>query len=97
MSIETRVHELAALVADLLESNAALYARLAQLETQGRTEPAAPPQVNVNVPQQPAPLVEVAAPSVTVQPVVNLPAGEYVITHEWEGGRIVRSVVTRKG
>jgi hypothetical protein len=83
----TTLHELAAQVAELAEEVAALRG-----ESKGRcANPPAPvsvaaPDVTINIPPAPPPLVTVQGN-----------AGDFEITYEWLGSRIVRSIVTRKG
>lgn len=94
MSIDTRVHELAAQVAELLELVAAMGEQIKALQNLPRAEPAAPPQINVAAP---APVVQVSVPAGPA-PVVNVAGaapGDAVIDCEWEYGRLVRLHVRR--
>lgn len=94
MTSDERLHELAALVADMAETIAGMSEQIRQLQNQPRPEPAAPPQINVAAP---APVVQVSVPAGPA-PVVNVAgasAGNAVIECEWEYGRLVRLHVRR--
>lgn len=96
-TLDTRVHELAAQVAELNETvaklaeqvaaNGQVGARIEELMLVLRDQ-----KPTVTVSQAPAPAVQIAGPVVNLPP----PSCDCVIEHHWEYGRIVRSVVTRK-
>lgn len=103
MSLETRVHELAALVAEQGEEIARLTALVDRLLAAPAPEVQAP-VVNVTVPPAAIPDMPPApVPRVTVDAPVSVtvpPPGDCVITHEWgmERGHFVpvRSYVSRR-
>jgi hypothetical protein len=103
MTLETRVHELAAHVAELEQRLSEILGQLEACMQMMRAmpqpvapAPAAPPVVNVAPAAAAAPTVEVSAPVTVNVP----PPGDCTVTHEWgmASGHFVpvRSHVTRR-